>query len=190
MQSIDPKYLEQLRNLPTPYLFDMLADGEEFDRDSVCQVLQERGLNFDEIDRGIARRRNSRLPRPQKIWSLARWFTLACTLVTTFFNANAFQQLLRSEHVFKSPLIFFAVGCVLFGFLIGFKLTCHIYLGGKKHLYCGFPVAVGYVDVESGFEIIPDKLRMISRMALNALVGVNLTLFPLMFIFVMMSRRS
>ena len=122
MQTIDPKYLEQLRNLPTPYLFDVLADEEEFDRDSVYQVLQERGLNLGEIDLRIERRRSSRLPRPQEIWKLARWFTLVCTLVTTFFNANAFVQLLRSEHVFKSPLIFFAVGCVLFGFMIGFTL--------------------------------------------------------------------
>ena len=44
MNIADPKYLEQLRDLPSSYLLDLLADNEDIDKESVFWVLQERGL--------------------------------------------------------------------------------------------------------------------------------------------------
>jgi hypothetical protein len=53
-------------------------------------------------------------------------------------------------------------------------------------LHCGFPVPVGRVDLHSGEEILNDKKNMMVAMSLNAIVGVNITLFPLIFIYLMM----
>ncbi|NOR50367.1 MAG: hypothetical protein GQ530_04975, partial [Desulfuromonadales bacterium] len=50
---------------------------------------------------------------------------------------------------------------------------------------CGFPIPVGFVDLQTGEEILPAKTLLILRMALNALVSVSLTLFPLTFIYIM-----
>ncbi|MDH3997202.1 MAG: hypothetical protein OET90_00035 [Desulfuromonadales bacterium] len=187
MQVSDPKVIEHLRDLPIAYLLDLLTDGAEIEELLLYRVLQERGMTPEEIDHGVKARRNSRLPKPQTLWAIARWFTLLSALIVTFFNLTAMYLLFYSEHIFKAPIIFCAIGCVIFGFLIGYKLTCHIYLGGKTALHCGFPVAMGFVDLETGSEQIFEKLAMLARMSVNAMVGVNLSLFPLMFLFVMMS---
>jgi hypothetical protein len=76
---------------------------------------------------------------------------------------------------------------MLFGFIIGYKLTTHLYHGSKALLYCGFPIPVGFVDLQTGEEIVEDKTLTILYMALNALVGVSLTLFPLTFIYLVMN---
>jgi hypothetical protein len=93
---------------------------------------------------------------------------------------------MQSEHAFKVPLLFLAVGCIICGFVVGFKLTTHIYQGSQSLLYCGFPFPVGFVQLQSGQDSLRNKASMTLRMALNALVGVSLTLFPLIFIFIMM----
>ncbi len=172
--------------MPSGYLLDMLADSEDLDEQSICWVLQERGQTQEEINHSVKRRRNSKLPRSQTIWTMARWFTLACTLIVSYFNFTGFYRLLHSEHIFKVPLYVFSVGCVICGFLIGFKLTSHLYLGSRTMLYCGFPVAIGFVDLETNEESMPVKAKMLIYMAINALVGVSLTLFPLMFIYILM----
>lgn len=186
MNIADPKYLEHLRDLPSGYLLDLIADNEDMDKESVYWVLQERGLTREELDLKLQRRRNSSWPRPYALWTSARWLTLFNALIVTYFNITSLYQLLQSDHSFKGPLLFLSIGCILFGFMVGFKLTTHLYQGGKAILYCGFPIPVGFVDLETGEEILKNKSRLIVRMALNALIGVNLTLFPLIFIYIMM----
>ena len=185
MSNFDPKYLEYLRDLPSSYLLDLLSDSEDIDQESLYWVLQERGLTRDELERKLRRRRNSNWPRPYTLWKTFRWLTLFNALVVTYFNIIGFYQLLHSDHTFKEALLFLSLGCVLCGFFVGFKLTTHLYQGGKSLLFCGFPIPVGFVDLQTGEDILPAKASLILRMALNALVGVSLTLFPLIFIYIM-----
>jgi hypothetical protein len=186
MNIADPKYLEQLRDLPTGYLLDLMADNEDLDRESIVWVLQERGLAREEIEQKLQRRRDSAWPRPYSLWTTARWLTIVNTLVVTYFNFTGLYQLLHSAHAFKGALLFLAFGCTMCGFFVGFKLTTHIYQGGRSLLFCGFPVPVGSVELQTGEEVLRDKGLMILCMALNALVGVSLALFPVIFIYLMM----
>lgn len=187
MNIADPKYLEHLRELPSGYLIDLLADNEDIDKESIYWVLQERGLTQEELDRKLQRRRSSNWPRPYTLWTAARWLTLFNTLIVTYFNTTSLYQLVHSDHPFRGPLLFLSAGCLLCGFVVGFKLTTHLYQGSRSILYCGFPIPVGFVELQTGQEILMNKTRMILRMALNALVGVNITLFPLIFIYIMMN---
>ncbi|RLB65653.1 MAG: hypothetical protein DRH08_07665 [Deltaproteobacteria bacterium] len=186
MNIADPKFLEHLRDLPSSYLLDLLSDNDDLDKESIHWVLQERGLTNKDIEKGLHRRRGSNWPRPYTLWKTARWFALFNALIVTYFNVTGFYQLLHSDHAFKGALLFLSVGCIISGLLIGFKLTTHLYQGGKALLYCGFPIAVGFVDLQTGEEILPGKMLLILRMALNALVGISLALFPLIFIYTMM----
>jgi len=186
MNIADPKYLEHLRDLPSGYLLDLQADNDYIDEESIYWVLHERGLTRQEIDQKLRRRRNSNWPRTYTLWAAARWITVFNALIVTYFNITGFYQILHSDHAFRAPLLFLSVGSVLCGFFIGSKLTTHLYQGGKSLLYCGFPIPVGFVELQTGEEILKDKAAMIFRMALNAVVGVNLTLFPLIFIYIMM----
>jgi len=186
MNIADPKYLEHLRDLPSSYLFDLMADDEGIDIESIYWVLQERGFTREEIDQKLQRRRSSIMPRPYKLWTTARWLTLFNTLVITYFNLTGLYRLVQGEHAFKGPLLFLSVGCALCGFVVGYKLTTYLYQGSRSLLYCGFPVPVGFVDLQSGNESVRDKTPMLMRIAMNAMVGVNLTLFPLVFIYIMM----
>ena len=49
MNIADPKYLEHLRDLPTGYLLDLLAEKEDIDEESIHWVLQEHGLTRQEV---------------------------------------------------------------------------------------------------------------------------------------------
>jgi hypothetical protein len=187
MNIADPKYLEHLRDLPSSYLLDLLVDNEDVDKESIYWVLQERGLSREELEQKVQRRQNSGWLRPYRLWTSARWITIFNALVVTYFNITGISQLLHSDHAFRGPLLFLSVGCMLFGFIIGFKLTTHLYHGSKALLYCGFPIPVGFVDLQTGEEIVEDKTLTILYMALNALVGVSLTLFPLTFIYLVMN---
>ena len=186
MNIADPKYLEHLRDLPSGYLLDLLADNEDIDKESFYWVLLEQGLTREEIDRKLHRRRSSVWPRPYTLWTVARWLTLFNTLIVTYFNISSLYGLFQGEHAFRGPLLFLSVGCILVGFIVGFKLTTHLYQGSKAILYCGFPFPVGLVDLQTGKEILKKKSLMTMYMALNALVGVSLTLFPLTFLYSMM----
>lgn len=182
MNIADPKYLEHLRELPSSYLLDLLSDNEDIDQESFYRVLQERGLDRQEIEDKLQRRDNSNWPRPYMLWKTFRWLTLFNALIVTYFNITGFYQLLHSDHALKGVLLMFSIGCVFFGFLIGFKLTTHLYQGGKSLLFCGFPIPVGFVDLQTGEEILPAKAFLVLRMALNAFAGINLALFPLIFV--------
>ncbi len=187
MNIADPKFLEHLRDLPSSYLFDMLADEEGVDRESIIWVLQERGFVREEIDQRRQRRRSSFLPRPYRLWAIARWLSLGNALIITYFNVSGLYHLMRGEHTFKGPLLFLSIGCIVCGLVVGYKLTSHLYHGGRKRLYCGFPVPVGVVDLQTGKEIVGSGRAMILRIAINALVGISVTLFPLVFIYIMMA---
>ena len=186
MNIADPKYLEHLRDLPSGYLLDLLADNEEIDQEAIYWVLQERNLSREDVDLKLRRRRNSNWPRPYQLWTAARWLTIFNTLVVAYFNTTGLYQLVNSTHPFRGPLIFLAVGSMLCGFFVGFKLTTHLYQGGKSLLYCGFPIPVGFVDLQTGQEVLKEKPIMILNMALNATAGISLTLFPLILIYISM----
>ena len=187
MNISDPKYLGHLRDLPTSYLLDLMTDHEDGDNESIAWVLRERGMPPEEIERRLNRRKSSNWPRPYIFWEAARWLTFLNAIVVAYFNVTGFYRLLQGDHAFRGPLLFLAVGSVAFGFYVGFKLTTHVYMGEKTRLHCGFPLQVGFVDLETGEEITRGKATMTIAMGVNALIGINLTLFPLIFIYVMMA---
>jgi len=184
MHYTDPRHREYLRDLPTGYLLDLLAD-EEIDVEEVGrQTLLERGLSNEEISERIARRRSTRWITRPVLWGLARWSTLGLSSGILVFNIFCLYRLLNHGDPVTIPLIFFTLLCCGFGFFLGYKMTCHIYQGGRHHLHCGFPVPVGHVDLRTGTEQSLDSVaQMIVRIAINAMVGVNLTIFPMMVIY-------
>jgi len=186
MNIADPTYLEHLRDLPTSYLLDLLADNEEIDAAAILWVLEERGLTREEVERKRQRRRHTPWMRPYRFWAVARWLTLFNTLIVAYFNIIGLYGLLHSDHPFRGPLLFLAVGSIVAGFITGFKMTTHVYHGSRFLLYCGFPFPVGHVDLRTGEEIQPRQAIMNLRMAVNALTGVNVTLFPLIFIYIIL----
>jgi len=186
MNIADPKYLEHLRDLPTSYLLDLLVDNEVIDAESVTWVLCERGLTRDEVEKKRQRRRHLPWMRPYRFWTIARWLTLFNTLVVSYFNLTGLYQLLHGDHAFRGPILFLAVGSIIAGFLTGYKLTTHVYHGQPSLLLCGFPCPVGSVDLRTGEEMPSRQAMMNLSMAINALVGVSFTLFPLILIFILM----
>ena len=177
MNIADPKYLEHLRDLPSSYLLDLIADNDDLDRESIIWVLMERGLTRDEIELKLKQRQTRRM-RPYNFWTVARWLTLFNALVVTCFNITGLYRLITEEHSFKGALLFLVCGSTIVGFMIGYKLTTHIYHGSKSLLYCGFPLPIGQVELTTGEEILRGKARINICMALNALAGVSMALFP------------
>ncbi|MDT8440929.1 MAG: hypothetical protein RQ723_04635 [Desulfuromonadales bacterium] len=180
MTSIDPKQLEYLRDLPSGYLIDLLAAGDLPDDSPAYMVLRERGLTAAEIEAGLTRRRQSRWPGRPFLWRIARWTMLGLTLLLGLFNTAQLTPLVLGDDPLKIPILFFAILCSGFGFFVGYKLTALIYQGESHRLYCGFPVPIGSVDLHTCREQLPPTAGMVWRMAVNAFVGVNLTLFPLL----------
>jgi len=178
MNIADPKYLEHLRDLPSSYLLDLIADNDDLDKESIIWVLMERGLTRDEIELKLKRRQPRRM-RPYNFWTAARWLTLFNTLIVIYFNTTGLYRLINNEHSFKGALLFLVFGSTIVGFMIGYKLTTHIYHGSKSLLYCGFPFPVGQVELTTGEEVLRGKAWINICMALNALVGVSITLFPI-----------
>lgn len=176
----DPQLRERFRDLPTGYLLDRLADHPDTDEPALRSILEERGLNRQEIDRRVARRTGSRLPHGYTLWRMARTFTLVCTVLVATFNLTTSYQLLHGQQPLRAPLLLGALCCIIFGFLIGFKLNTQLYQGDRHRLFCGFPVAAGYVDLETGHETVRARPALIAGMAVNALVGITLMLFPLL----------
>lgn len=182
MISGDPKLREYLRDLPTGYLLDLLADQPDIDATAIHDVLFERGFDRSEIEGLLQRRATSRLPRGYRLWAMARLFTLACTALVAAFNLLAYYRLLHGSSPLKGLLLALSAGGIAFGFFLGYKLTTHVYQGARHQLYCGFPLPVGSVDLQSGRETIRPMPLMILCMAVNAIVGLTLMLFPLLLI--------
>jgi len=187
MNISDPKYLEHLRDLPTGYLLGLMTDHEDGDNESVAWVLRERGMPQEEIERRVTRSKSSNWPRPHVFWKAARWLTILNAIIVAYFNLTGLYRLLHDDHAFIGALIFLTLGSVAFGFYLGFKLTTHVYMGEKTRLHCGFPFQVGFVDLETGKELTKDKAMMNIAMVLNALTGISLSLFPLVFIYTLMA---
>jgi len=183
MLSGDPKLREQLRDLPTGYLLDLLADQAEIDQTALRGVLLERGLEHDEIAHRVRQRCKSRLPRGYTLWRAARNFTLVCTALVAVFNLTTFYHLLHGASPIKGLLLGLTAAAVGFGFFLGYKLTTHLYQGGAHQLDCGFPLPIGSVDLQTGRQTIRPKPLLILGMAANATVGVTLVLFPLLLIY-------
>ena len=179
MISGDPKLRAYLRDLPTGYLLDLLAE-EGADEYAIHDVLHERGLDRTEIEQAVRRRKTSRLPHGHVLWKLARTFTLGCTVLVVVFNLVSFYQLVHGSSPLKGMLLALSVGGVAFGFFLGYKLTTHIYQGAQHQLYCGFPLPVGTVDLQTGKETVKPKPLLVLCMAGNATVGLALVLFPLL----------
>lgn len=186
MNIADPTYLEHLRDLPSGYLLDLLADNDDIDTESLCWVLLERGMTREEVEQKVEKRRKSSWARPYKLWTAARWLSLFNVIIIAYLNFSGLYQLMHGSHAFRGILLFLSVGCILAGFYVGYKLSTQLYQGKQAQLHCGFPVPVGRVDLKTGEEILSDKKAMLIRMAINAMVGVNLALFPLIFIYLMM----
>ena len=182
MLSGDPKLREQLRDLPTGYLLDLLADQACADDLAIHGVLGERGLEREEIEALLRRRSSSRLPRGYTLWHAARLFTLVCTGLVALFNLISYYRLLHGQSPIKGLLLGLSAGGILFGFLLGYKLTTHLYHGARHRLDCGFPLPVGSVDLQSGEQTIRPVPLLILCMAVNAMVGLSLVLFPLLLI--------
>jgi hypothetical protein len=176
----DPNLRERLRDLPTGYLLDLLADQACADEWAVRGVLAERGLETGEIETLVRRRNDSRLPRSYTLWRMARIFTVVCTLLVGTFDLLAYIHLLHGEAPLKGLMLGLTGGGTLFGFLLGFKLTTHLYQGARHRLDCGFPLPVGSVDLQTGHERLRTKPMLIVCMAINASVGLALVLFPLL----------
>lgn len=115
MNIADPKYLEHLRDLPSSYLLDLIADNDDIDRESIIWVLMERGLTRDEIELKLNRRQTRRM-RPYNFWTAARWLTLFNALVVTYFNLTGLYSLSHNEHNFKGALLFLVAGSTIVGF--------------------------------------------------------------------------
>ena len=183
MISGDPRLREQLRDLPTSYLLDLLVDQSGFDQYALRSVLQERALEDAEIDRLVRQRRNSRWPRGHALWRAARTFTLGCTALVAIFNLVTFYRLLHGNSPVKGLMLVLSFLSLAFGFFLGYKLTTHLYQGGRHQLDCGFPLPIGSVDLQTGRETVRPKPQLILCMAVNATVGLALVLFPLLFIY-------
>lgn len=178
----DPKIREYLRDLPTGYLLDLLADQAGIDATAIHDILAERGLEIEEISRLVRQRQDSRIPRGHALWKAARIFTLVCTLLIGIFNLIEYYQLLHGDSPLKVLLLTLTAAGVLFGFFLGYKLSIHVYQGGPHQLFCGFPLPVGIVDLESGKEVVKPRSLLMLNMAGNATVGLALVLFPLLLI--------
>jgi hypothetical protein len=182
MISGNPKLRERLRDLPTSYLLDLLADQACADELAVRGVLAERGLEIGEVETLVRRRTDSRLPRGYTLWGAARVFTMVCTVLVAAFNLLACYQLLHGDSPLKGLILGLSAVGTLFGFYLGYKLTTHLYHGARHRLDCGFPLPVGNVDLQTGQETIRPKPMLVLCMAVNATVGLTLVLFPLMLI--------
>ncbi len=179
----DPDLREHLRDLPTGYLIGLLTDQDTPQQGAIRGILWERGLAAAEVDAMIQRRLHSRLPPAHVFWQLGRKVTLFSTVLISAFNLYITYRLLNSDHSLRGLLLTITAGCIGIGFFLGYKLSIHIYQGDRQRLFCGFPLAVGFVDLESCQESTLSKIPMLLALAGNALVGLSLMLFPLLLIF-------
>lgn len=179
----DPGFREHLRDLPTGYLLGLLADPDIPHQAAIREILWERGLAAAEIDTLLERRAHSRLPPMHALWGVGRKITLASTLLVGGFNLFVCYGLMHTYHSLRGLLMILAVSCVGLGFFLGYKLSTHLYQGDRHRLFCGFPFAVGSVNLETCRETTLPTVPMLAALVGNAVVGVTLMLFPLLLLY-------
>jgi len=179
----DPDLREHLRDLPTGYLIGLLMDPDNPQQTVIRSILWERGLAAAEVDALVQRRRHSHLPAAYTFWQLGRKITLASTLLISSFNLFVYYQLINSGHSLRGLILTLSTGCIGIGFFLGYKLSIHLYQGDRHRLFCGFPLAVGSVNLKTLQETTLPKGPLILALAGNALVGLSLMLFPLLLIY-------
>ncbi len=169
--------LYHLRALSNASLLDLLAADPVKHAQNVEELLKERGVGAEVIERETRRRQGDKTLRSCAKARLYRRLIIVFSLVVAWFNARGFYQLYASDISYKAFLIIFVLMTIAFGLYLGLKFNMSLYLGDPQHVYCGFPVPVGFVNAASGEERLPPKPRFFLSLLLNGLVSVNLTLF-------------
>jgi len=169
--------LYHLRALPDGSLFDLLAADPDNHAQIVGELLRERGIAPERIERETASRRSDKQPRSCKRTRLYRILIILFSLIVAWFNIGEISQLYHSDSPYRIFLIVFVAMTVGFGLYLGLKFNMHLYLGDARRVYCGFPVPVGFVDTASCEEMLPPKPRFFLSLLANGLVSVNFTLF-------------
>jgi hypothetical protein len=182
------KYAPQyhLRALSDASLYDLLAFDPDKHAKNVRELLSQRGISPEVVEREINRRKKDSNPRSCARSSLYRRLIVLFTLIVAWFNAKGFLQLYATDSSYKTFLIIFVVMTIAFGFYLGLKFNMYLYLGDPQRVYCGFPIAVGFVDAASGEEKLPPKPRFFLSLLANGLVSVNFTLFiPMLAVYIL-----
>ena len=178
MKINDPKQLEYLRSLPPSYLLDPDVHHEGIGQDTLTWLLMERGMTKQAVDKERLRLQRYPWLRAYNMWAFARVATLCNALIVVLFNFLGLYELVQSDHEFRALFLFFVAGSVLVGFFLGYKITIYLYHGSKDRFYYGFPCPVGFKVLATGEDSLKKKVAMYTAMACNALVGISLTLFP------------
>jgi hypothetical protein len=178
--------LYHLRALSDASLFDLLAVDPDKHAKNVKDLLGERGISPEVIEREVNRRTKDNKPRSCTRATRYRLLIVLFTLIVAWFNAKGFYQLYATDSSYKTFLIIFVVMTVAFGFYLGLKFNMYLYLGDPQRVYCGFPIPVGFVDAASGEEKLPPKPRFFLSLLANGLVSVNFTLFvPMLAVYIL-----
>lgn len=169
---------QHLRSLTNTNLLDLLADAPDLRGEWLYPLLRQRGLTPEQIDIEL---RNRQAPgqlrsyqRMHQLGKLAKLFSL----VIAVFNLISLYLLFAGDGSHKVALAVFSLSLLAFGFYLGFKLNTQLYLGTSQQIFCGFPSAVGAIDVDDGEETLRPPPAYYRALLLNTFVAVNLALFP------------
>jgi len=173
---------QHLRALSNTNLLDLLADAPELRGEWLYPLLRQRGLAPEQID-GELRRRDAGGPvrsyrRLQQLALLAKLFSL----IVAIFNLVSLALLFSGDSPHKVALIAFSLSLLVFGFYLGYKLNTQLYLGTPQKILCGFPCAVGAIDVDTGEETLKPQTAYFCALLLNTGIALNLALFPALLI--------
>jgi hypothetical protein len=178
MDSYELETPQHLTSLSNGSLFDLLADAPEPRSPILRPLLRQRGFTAEEIaDEIRARQAGERRPTTALMRS-ARKLVAAFSLTVACFNLLSLLQFVSGDGVHKIPITLFSLSLVAFGFYLGLKLNTFLYLENNQRLACGFPCAVGHIDVDSGAESLAKTFSCYLRMLGNTLISINFVLFP------------
>ncbi len=176
MSSTQSQPLYHLRALSTSSLYDLLASAPDKHAENVGELLKERGIPEDRVEREIARRSTHKTPRSCSVTNMFRILTLLLTLGGLWLNAKGGMLLYQTNSAYKTFLIIFVLMTIAFGFYLGLKFNMHLYLGNAQRVFCGFPIPVGFVDTCTAEEVLPAKPQFFLSLLINGLVSVNFSL--------------
>lgn len=176
MSRPDPNPLDPLRKLPNHSLFDLALDDPGRRACGIDQVLRERGLPLEEIAHELALR--DRKPRGYRKIRRFRQAALTSAAIVCLFNLLTVITLASAATLLKGYLFLIMGSMLLLGLYLGLKLNTLLYLGTAQQVHCGFPCPVAAIDVDTGEETLVLQFKFYFAMTINALVAVNLALFP------------